>query len=98
MAAGFPSNPSCPSGRPDHPPITWVDASPAGVEGHGGDPVAAAARAPRRVHRHQRRNRRPHRPSAYPKVPPGPTTARRLQVILRRGDGGRVGSPSSAEG
>eukprot|EP00976_Prorocentrum_cordatum_P064295 1177436-Prorocentrum_minimum.AAC.3 len=23
MAAGFPSNPSCPSGRPDHPPPRW---------------------------------------------------------------------------
>eukprot|EP00976_Prorocentrum_cordatum_P059238 1175401-Prorocentrum_minimum.AAC.4 len=21
MAAGFPGNPSCPSGRPDHPPV-----------------------------------------------------------------------------
>eukprot|EP00976_Prorocentrum_cordatum_P080503 1184005-Prorocentrum_minimum.AAC.2 len=29
MAAGFPGNPSCPSGRPDHPPTAFVGSSEA---------------------------------------------------------------------
>eukprot|EP00976_Prorocentrum_cordatum_P095987 1190382-Prorocentrum_minimum.AAC.1 len=31
MAAGFPRNPSCPSGRPDHPPVRAGDNSTATV-------------------------------------------------------------------
>eukprot|EP00976_Prorocentrum_cordatum_P088974 1187557-Prorocentrum_minimum.AAC.2 len=49
MAAGFPRNPSCPSGKPDHPPAVVVTVVRAVPGGHTRDPPSPPSLCPLRA-------------------------------------------------